>query len=495
MPEWVYIVTIICVVLSYITMGIYYLWVFLIAFFPKVQHCKDIAYSEDMDIHFFIVVPCLNEGGVAAGTVGNIFKTNMKNLRVIVVDDDSKDDTVAKLTEAFENAILPIDNGVPFSSEFSNKKLILLKRHLPDAQLGKGKSLNCAYTLISKIIECEGIKPSKCIMGILDADSFLSRRVLERTAVIMHTDRTVGMVQARLRIGTYTRDHFLPLFQDMEFFAYINNMQNLREYTGTVCASGNGQFNRVSAIDPEQPWTDCLLEDYDFSLRLLLKGWRTRLLQEDRVFQQGVLKYRKFVRQRSRWCQGGMQCLSYWNYIKNSRYLSTYGKIESIFFMTLPFITLVSVFSQILSWFIIIYYYWTGQSIIFSYMAPYPTWELAAVFMLMSLFVFLPGIVYGVLYRKDTRESLLTCLLASIFQSIYNLMQVPAVLKAVWREMTNQKGWIKTEHYEEKKRKNHLDTEMPALSGTVYENYAAARKDVATNTAVPGKEDEDTDDK
>lgn len=461
MPEWLYILTIICVVLSYITMGVYYLWIFLIALFPKVQHCKDIAYSEDMDIHFFIVIPCLNEEGVIAATVGNILKANMKNLRVIVVDDDSKDDTVARLMEAYENVILPIDNGAPFNSEFSNKKLILLKRHLPDAQLGKGKSLNCAYTLISKIIEREGIKPSKCVMGILDADSFVSRRVLERTAVIMHTERTVGMVQARLRIGTYTRDRFLPMFQDLEFFTYINNMQNVREYTGTVSAAGNGQFNRVSAIDPEEPWTDCLLEDYDFSLRLLLKGWRTRLLQEDRVFQQGVLTYRRYVRQRSRWCQGGLQCMSHWSAIKNSRHLSTYGKIEFVYFMLLPLLTMLSAFSQILSWFIIFYYYWTNQSIIFSLMAPYPTWELTVVFILISLFVFVPGIMYGLLYHRDTKENLFSCVLAGVFQPIYNLMQIPAVLKAIWRQMTNQTGWIKTEHFEEKRRRGSTITEIP----------------------------------
>lgn len=467
MPQWLYILTIVCVVLSYLTMGIYYLWIFLIAFFPKIHHCREIPYSEDIDIHFFIVIPCLNEEGVIVDTVRSTLGTNMRNLRIIVVDDDSEDETVERLTAAFENTILAIDDGTPFSPEFSNKKLILLKRHLPNAQLGKGKSLNCAYELISKVIASEGLRPSKCVMGILDADSFINRRVLERTAVIMHEERTVGMVQARLRIGTYTRDHFLPLFQDPEFFTYINNMQNLREYTGTVSAAGNGQFNRISAIDPEEPWTDCLLEDYDFSLRILLKGWRTRLLQEDKVYQQGVLTYRRYVRQRSRWCQGGLQCFSYWGAIKNSRYLSSYGKVEAIYFMLLPTITLLSVFSQILSWFIIIYYYWTNQSIIFSLMEPFPTWELAVVFALISLFVFAPGVIYGLMYHKDTKENLLACLLAGLFQPIYNIMQVPAVLKAVWRQMTGQNSWIKTHHLEENKRRGAKDEPAPAVGATV----------------------------
>jgi 1,2-diacylglycerol 3-beta-glucosyltransferase len=450
MPVWMYVLTIICVVLSYMTMGIYYLWMYFMAFFPKVQYCEELEYKEDeMDIHFFVVIPCLNEEGVIVNTVRNTLDTKMKNLRIIVIDDDSEDETVARLTEAFGDEVFSVDSSTPFRPEFCNKKLTLIKRYKPDAQKGKGRSLNVAYWWIRNVAEHEGLKLSKCMMAITDADSFVNRRVFERTAVIMHTDPTVGMVQTRVRIGTFTRDRFLPLFQDIEFFTYINNMQNVCEYIGTVSAAGNGQFNRMSAIDPEEPWTDCLLEDFDFSLRLLLKGWRTRLLQEDRVFQQGVLTYGSFLRQRSRWSQGGLQCLTYWNEVKNSRYLSTYGKIYAIFFMILPIITLLAAFSQVISWFIFIYFLATKQSILFSLFALFPTWELVVVFALITLFVFTPGLMYAVMYYRDTKENLLVCILAGIFQPIYNLLQVPAVLIAVWRQMTGKTNWVKTEHHEE----------------------------------------------
>ena len=467
MTELIYVLLIICVVLSYLSMGVYYLWISLIAFFPKIQKHKDIPYREGMDMHFFVVVPCLNEEGVIVDAVRSILKANMKNMRVIVVDDDSQDNTVANLMHAFQGSILLVDVGGSPSwpdicmrmncSGNKGKSVILLRRRRPNAQLGKGKSLTYAYGFINEIIKHEGLKPSKCIMGVIDADTYVSRRVFERAAVILYTERDVAIVQARIRIGTFTRDHFLPLFQDLEFFVYINNMQNVREYTGTVSAAGNGQFNRFSAIDPERPWTDCLLEDYDFSLRMLLKGWRTRLLQEDRVYQQGVLTYKRFVRQRSRWCQGGIQCLPYLKYVRHSRYISTYGKIEIIFFMMLPFITLVSVFSQIISWFVIVYYYVTDQSIIFSLFAPYPIWELMAVLVIITMFVYVPGVAYGLLYRSDTKENAFVCILAGFFQPIYNLMQIPAVMMAFWRQITRQKGWIKTQHFDESKRHNYDD--------------------------------------
>ena len=450
MSNFIYIIIIITVVLSYLTMGIYYMWISLIALFPKIQKWKELPYNEDMDIHFFMVIPCLNEENVIVSTVGSVLEADMKDLRVIVMDDDSDDDTVAVLEEAYGDLMLAIDEGSPFLPEYSDRKFILVKRKLPEAQKGKGQSLNSAYRFISEIIELEGLKPSKCVMGVIDADTYVGRRVFERTAVIMHSERTVGMVQTRIRIGTHTRDHLLPLGQDIEFFMYISNMQNVREYTGTVSAAGNGQFNRFSAIDPEMPWTDCLLEDYDFSLRLLLKGWRTRLLQDDKVYQQGVLTYSRFVRQRSRWCQGGLQCLKYWGAIKNSRFISGYGKIEQIFFMLLPLITTVAVFNQIISWFVVFYYLFTDQSIIFELMARFSTGQLAAVLAIISSVVYMPGVVYGLAYRKDSKENLLVCLLAGFFQPVYNAFQVPAVLRALWRQLIGRKSWLKTAHYEEK---------------------------------------------
>lgn len=455
MSSLIFTLVIICVVLSYFTMGIYYLWILIIVLFPAIQRCKELPYSEDIDIHFFMVIPCLNEESVIVEAVNNIRQTKMKNMRIIVVDDDSDDDTVKNLMEAFSEEITVVDNADEFVGNYYGKKLLLLQRHLPDAQKGKGHSLNCAYRLIAAMIKEDGLNTHKCVMSVMDADSFLNRNTLERAAVILNTEDNVGMVQTRLRIGTFTRDHFLPLFQDIEFFIYINNMQNVREYTGTVSAAGNGQFNRFSAIDPESPWTDCLLEDYDFSLRLLLRGWRTRLLQEERVFQQGVLTYRKYIAQRSRWCQGGLQCLRYMADICQSPYLSTYGKVEAIFFMMLPTVTVLSVFTQLLSWFIILYYFLTRSSILPELFAQYPMWELWSVLGILLVIVLSPGVVYAMLYWRDTKESIVICILAGLFQPIYNLMQVPAVMRAIWRQMTGRNSWIKTQHFEEKKKVKH----------------------------------------
>ena len=452
MTNFIYGLIIVAVVLSFLTMGIYYIWISVIALFPKIQRCEEVPYSEDIDMHFFIVIPCLNEEAVIVEAIKNVLNLNMKNTRLIVVDDDSEDNTVNSIYTAFGDLVTTVNNDGIFDVDCSNEPLVLLQKRLPEARQGKGKSLNCAYHLIDAIIKREKLDSAHCIMSVIDADTYINRRVFERVAVIFNEEPVVGMVQARVRIGTFTRDYFLPLFQDIEFFTYINNMQNVREYTGTVSAAGNGQFNRFCAIDPDEPWTECLLEDFDFSLRLLLKGWRTRLLQDDRVFQQGVMTYRSFVRQRSRWCQGGIQCMRYWEDIRKSRFLSTYGKVELIYFMLLPTVTVLSVFTQLLSWIVIFWYFITDSSILPELFSVFPEWELVVVLCIILFFVFVPGISYCLFYRADTKENFITCLLAGLFQPVYNMLQIPAVFLAVWRQLVGRKGWIKTTHFREKKK-------------------------------------------
>lgn len=423
----------ICVFLSYLTMGLYFVQMVLLSLFPEYEHLKDVPYSEDMDISFFVVIPCLNEENVIGESVRHMFKTGMKRLRVIVVDDDSDDASVELLKKRFPD-------------ELESGALSLICKKAPDARKGKGHSLNVAYSHIAETIEREGLDPARCVMTVFDADAFIGRKAFERVAVMMDKDPTVGMVQTRVRIGTYTRDFFLPRMQDIEFFMYINRMQNLREYTGTVAAAGNGQFNRFSAIDPETPWTQCLLEDFDFSTRLLLKGWRTRLLQSSCVYQQGVQDYRSFLKQRTRWCQGGLQCFRYLDDIWRSKYVKKAGAIEMTSFMLLACMTVVAILSTLCALIVIVYYTWTRGNILPELMAPYPVWELAAVFVLILFLAWTPGIIYGVWYYTDTRENFFCCILSGLFQPVYNYMLIPAVISAVWRQLNGVTLWEKTKH-------------------------------------------------
>lgn len=418
-------------IITCITDGIYFLWLTLLLLFPQVLHLKDKEYFDDIDLHFFILVPCLNEEKVIYETVKNLLSLNMPNTIFIIIDDASDDNTSIILNSVVDS------------------RLRILNRVLPNAQKGKGASLNDGYEYVKKIVNEKGIDHSKVVIGIMDADTFVKRSVLEKVAVIMNNDAKVGMVQTRVRIGTSTRNYFLPLMQDLEFYTFINRMQNVREYTGTVAAAGNGQFNRLSAMETlgDEPWSQCLLEDFDFSLRLLLNGWRTRLVQDENIYQQGVISYKKFVKQRSRWAQGCIQCMPYIGKISKAKYLSFPGKMEVIYFMMLPWLTLLSTCALFFSWFLILYTYWHHSSILRNKLISYQGNELLALLILILIFVFLPGIVFSISYWRDTKESFYKTLLAGLFIPIYNMMQIPAVLVATFRQASGRNSWIKTERF------------------------------------------------
>jgi cellulose synthase/poly-beta-1,6-N-acetylglucosamine synthase-like glycosyltransferase len=122
-------------------------------------------------------------------------------------------------------------------------------------------------------------------------------------------DPQVGGVQALVRI--YNRTGFLTQMQDVEFSVYGSVYQAGRNHAGTAGMGGNGQFNRLSALDAiahgDGPWRNRLTEDQDLGLRLLAAGWKSHQEMRAVVEQQGVPRLRPLLRQRTRWAQGNLQ--------------------------------------------------------------------------------------------------------------------------------------------------------------------------------------------
>ena len=112
---------------------------------------------------------------------------------------------------------------------------------------------------------------------VVDADGRLDKRAPHAVAR-RFSDERVGGVQVLVRI--YNRSRVLTWFQDVEFSIYGLLYQAGRTPYGAAGMGGNGQFNRLSAIDSvvdEEtggPWRDKLTEDQDLGLRLLAGGWR-----------------------------------------------------------------------------------------------------------------------------------------------------------------------------------------------------------------------------
>jgi Glycosyl transferase family group 2 len=128
--------------------------------------------------------------------------------------------------------------------------------------------------------------------------------------------------------------------QDVEFAVYGHLFQAGRNDWGTAGMGGNGQFNRLSALDEvsddEGPWRDKLTEDQDLGLRLIAAGREGRQDLRAIVNQQGLSKLRPLRRQRTRWSQGNLQAIGLHRQVMRAPF-GLPARLEQLAFIFLPF--------------------------------------------------------------------------------------------------------------------------------------------------------------
>jgi 1,2-diacylglycerol 3-beta-glucosyltransferase len=267
------------------------------------------------DFTWVFLVPAMNEEVVIADSVERLVEIPVARKRIVVIDDASDDRTPQILA------------GI------DHPDLFVLRREEPDAQKGKAAGLNYAYRALREYDDRE-----HTIVVIIDADGRLDANA-PYFASGHFADPKVGGVQALVRM--YNRKHPLVWLQDVEFGVYGHLFQAGRNHWGTAGMGGNGQFNRLSALDAvtnaEGPWRDKLTEDQDLGLRLISEGWEGRQDLRAVVSQQGLSKLRPLFRQRTRWSQGNLQAISLWDEVMRARTLGFGPRIEQMAYLFMPF--------------------------------------------------------------------------------------------------------------------------------------------------------------
>ena len=190
----------------------------------------------------------------------------------------------------------------------SHPDLHIVRRELPEARCGKAAALNHAYAVLAERLG--EIDRGNVVVAVVDADGRLDARAPDHVAAHF-ADPAVGGVQSLVRI--YNRQRLLTWCQDVEFSVYGHLYQAGRNGWGTAGMGGNGQFNRLGALDDVAdgpgPWRDRLTEDQDLGLRLIARGWKGRQELRATVTQQGLPSLRALLRQRTRWSQGNLQAI------------------------------------------------------------------------------------------------------------------------------------------------------------------------------------------
>lgn len=361
------------------------------------------------------LVPALNEELTIRDSVDRLVALGLKRMHVMVIDDGSDDDTAA-LLDAIED-----------------RRLHVLHRTAPRARQGKAAALNDAFARLGEVLE-DGVDRERVIVTIVDADGRLAADA-PRYAASHFDEPRVGGVQSLVRI--YNRRGLLTWLQDVEFSIYGCLYQEGRNLWGTAGMGGNGQFNRLSALDAvadeSGPWRDRLTEDQDLGLRLIAAGWLGHQELRSVVEQQGLSNPRRLARQRTRWSQGNLQAMSLIGAVWRSETGLT-ARIEQIAYLLLPVwqgligVSLIAAIVLAITGEASFYNEDTGWQLVFFY------------------FLGFGGVIFGCLARGVGRGAagLFAALLVAQIYALYSWMLWPALIRSSARQLTARRDWAKT---------------------------------------------------
>lgn len=387
----------------------------------------------------YFVVPCLNEELVVGATVHHLLEDPAS--RVIVVDDGSVDAT-AEHARAVARELGASD------------RLILLERRLPEARKGKGPALNAAFRVLLDDVRGRGLDPDRVIVGVMDADGRLSAGGT-RAALPSFDDPRVGGVQLIVRIRN--RRKLIAQFQDVEFWMISAMSQFARSLSGTVSLGGNGQFTRLSALLSleDDPWSTSLTEDLDLGLRLIAAGWRMSTTARAYVDQQAIERYRPLMRQRTRWYQGHMSCMTRLPELWRSDQVSQMALLEVTSYLLVPWL-IVLPWSVLQQWVLYQLVFASGRGIVAAGAGPL-SWRISYGVLWYTI-SFLPNIAIGIVYARRSRAvSTPRAILLGHLMILWNYVGYVAVWRGLFRILQRRTGWTKTARTSE-------DTSAPAAA-------------------------------
>ena len=228
-----------------------------------------------------VLIPAYNEEKVIVRTVRAALNSNYPNLRVIVIDDGSRDRTLAVARAAFAR------------EEAAGRVIILTK---PNS--GKADALNYGI---------EHIEDAELFVGI-DADTIIASDAISR--LVPHfINPKVGAIAGNAKVGN--RVNLWTRWQALEYITSQNFERRALDVLGAVSVvPGAIGAWRVSAVREAGGYQiDTVAEDADLTMALLRRGYRVEYEDMALAYTEAPTNANGLMRQRFRWSFGILQAV------------------------------------------------------------------------------------------------------------------------------------------------------------------------------------------
>lgn len=366
-----------------------------------------------------ILVPAHNEALVIVRTVRALLNMEYPKDRyeVIVINDNSSDDTAEKLEE--------------LQREFPERKLIVISTGPEVGGKGKSNALNIGFSVSTGEV-----------IAIYDADNTPESDALAILVENLMEDEKLGAVIGKFRTRNRNAS-LLSRFVNIETLAYQCMNQAGRYFFFKLCTiPGTNYVIRRKLIEEIGGWdTKALSEDTEISFRLYRMGYYIKQMPLAVTWEQEPHLLNVWFRQRTRWAKGNLYVL-----VKNMRYIfdPTAGPMRlDVIYYLIVYILMMS--SLVIS----DYIFFSGiLGLVHVTLGGFSTllWG-------MAIFVFVCNMMLTLSTEKN-EFTLNSALLVLLMLFTYAKLWVFVVLKALWLTFEDQVfhkevKWDKTVRYEE----------------------------------------------
>lgn len=291
----------------YAAMGIGFIRVIILMYFSYQQRVKlrrrrrkqnfAVIY-DDFNPLVSVVIAAYNEEKVINKTIHSVLQSDYRPLEVIIVNDGSTDRTEEVILQEFGNHpdvwVISKPNG------------------------GKTEAINLGYR------EAYGE-----IIVSIDADTIIAENTI--SLLVRHfIDPKVAAVSGNVKVGNVR--NLLTLWQHVEYITGFNLERRAFDELNCipVVPGAIGAWRKSAVEEAGYFQHDTLAEDTDITLTLLRHGYKVQFEDQSLAYTEAPEDMKSFLKQRTRWIYGTLQCL--WKH----RGALFSEKQKSLGFVTLP---------------------------------------------------------------------------------------------------------------------------------------------------------------